>query len=120
MREIGFRGLRLDGKEWIYGYYFLTQTGEAIFFKSEDAAVVKVATIGQFTGLYDKNGIKIFEGDIISFEDDPFALVTWNEFFCCWTYHEVNAIDPNPMRKDDGKHYIIRGNIHQNPELLAQ
>jgi len=129
MREIEFRGLRLDGKEWIYGYYFLTKTGEAVMFQSDYRSLdgifpvqvtrVQEDTIGQFTGLYDKSGVKIFEGDIISF-DAPRALVTWNEFFCCWTYHEVNAIYPKPIRKDESKHYIIRGNIHQNPELLAQ
>jgi len=130
MREIEFRGLRLDGKEWIYGYYFLTQTGEAVMFQSDFKSLdgifpvqvtrVQEDTIGQFTGILDKFGNKIFEGDIISFEDDPRALVTWNEFLCCWTYHEVNTIDPEPMRKDESKHYTIHGNIHQNPELLAQ
>lgn len=132
MREIEFRGLRLDGKEWIYGYYFLTKTGEAVMFQSDYRSLdgifpvqvtrVQEDTIGQFTGILDKFGNKIFEGDIISFEDDPVDVVTWNQEFCCWTYFTFEGFvsDSDQIRKDESKHYIIHGNIHQNQELLAQ
>jgi uncharacterized phage protein (TIGR01671 family) len=132
MREIEFRGLRLDRKEWIYGYYFLTQTGEAVMFQSDYRSLdgifpvqvtrVQEDTIGQFTGLTDKNGVKIFEGDIVSFEDDPVDVVTWNQEFCCWTYFTYTDFvsHSDQMRKEDSEYYIIKGNIHQNPELLAQ
>lgn len=122
MREIEFRGLDTEGKMWHGSLHRVESLGMSLWYivQEEGLHPVKTSTIGQFTGLYDKNGVKIFEGDIVSFEDDPLALVTWNEFLCCWSYHEVNAIDPNPMRKDESKHYIIHGNIHQNPELLAQ
>lgn len=57
MREILFRGKRIDNGEWVYGY--LQQEDKINLY------YVKKETIGQFTGLLDKNGNKIFEGDIL-------------------------------------------------------
>jgi uncharacterized phage protein (TIGR01671 family) len=79
----------------------------------------------KFTGLKDKNGNEIYEGDIITFEDDANGTVKWNEDFSCWTYYESDDIneegevfDWSQLLKRHCKHYIIRGNIYENPELL--
>lgn len=120
MREILFRGKKIDDGEWIKGFYAENGHGSSNiqpkckFF----GYLVKPETVGQYTGLLDKNGNKIFEGDILESDSERF-VVDWDDEFSGFYLTDVNprhqgvAMFANVA--DDG--YII-GNVHDNPEML--
>lgn len=126
MRNIIFRGKRLDNGEWIYGgllqsnKYELpckcaympspTLTGES-FWKVLLDYEVDPATVGQYTGLQDKNGKKIFEGDILSDGAFTYEVRYKGTGFVTILDGHVYTMDTRPTK-------IVIGNIHDNPDLL--
>ncbi len=125
MREILFRGKRLDNGEWIEGFY--AQSGEKSFIIIDnDIAFGYVSmkevipeTVGQFTGLTDKYGKKIFEGDIVCWPGTQLRdVVQYGEFNCsCCAGVCGWSFGSEDIRSHDC--YEVIGNIHDNPELIG-
>ena len=132
MREILFRGKRIDNGEWVEGYYMYR--GEECIKISTDVHYIVThdlygfswhevipETVGQFTGLPDKNGNRIFEGDIV--KTDKFsepnkqyiikydlqfgAFIGQDRYNCYFVTFD-----------GDSDEFEVIGNIHDNPELL--
>lgn len=122
MREIKFRGKRLDNGEWVYGYYSpvkLPIFGTMGHFINEDgyqAIEINPDTVGQYTGLKDRNGKEIYEGDIVSIITDCAAFlykIVFDKGCFCMADKEGDIWD---VITEEGIEVI--GNIHDNPELL--
>ena len=127
MRKIKFRGKREDGV-WLYG--------DLIHMERENDFVIMVAdwrtknnevipeTVGQFTGLTDKNGKEIYEGDVIE-DKNGIGVIMW--FQTAWgvasyahgydglkSYTAVDSFYSN-----EAKDWSVIGNLHDTPELLT-
>jgi len=87
MRDIKFRGLRVDGAGWVYGYY-LVKAEKHIIWSREDIQqfYVKPKSVGQFTGLQDKNGVDIYEGDKIEL-DNNWSFVIYSKVYCGFIFN---------------------------------
>lgn len=130
MREIKFRGKRVDNNEWIYGT-FIFHNGEYKFYgHNGEFYEVTTETIGQFTGLKDKNGKEIYEDDIVqyritikNYDDDEmlnpryYATPQFQERVLkskvSYNYNSFVISDNTKWNE-----LQVIGNIHENPELL--
>ena len=137
MREIKFRGKSKRDGEWFYGNYYDKDTkgNTHILTLERGCLVIDPETVGQFTGLTDKNGQEIYEDDIVE-------CVSWNEYFSkggqpIEPFRRKMYIDfrkgafvmvepmPEPLSDNewsiiyDGD-IIVIGNIYDNPELIKR
>lgn len=133
MREILFRGKRIDNGEWIEGCY--CRCIEALGMKISKPAIqetdenglyfreIAPKTLGQFTGLCDKNGKKIFEGDIVNrVADNENGLIVCDDKRCGFYIKPLSILGRamyDPYYKMNANKLEIIGNIHDNPELYS-
>lgn len=146
MRKISFRGKCYDDGEWIFGSLLdndiivtkgAVEVDEDYVNIVDEWSSVLPETIGQYTGLKDKNGKRIFEGDIIVSEEYPFShdgdihyvgTVEW--IYSSWQYimHCVsnsirgisNGINDFLDNGDETTRFQVIGNIHDDIELLSR
>ena len=146
MRDISFRGKRVDNGEWVYGGYYKdycygNTLGEKTYITVwntfwlgfiENVQVVP-ETVGQYTGLKDKNGNKIFEGDIVVLSDDTVLpgyryVISFHDGAFCIGLHDGELFGDFCSIRDgmaQAKKYdkelsiCVVGKIHDNQETLS-
>lgn len=137
MREILFRGKRIDNSKWVYG--FLSKSRDVngkleycIDYEEKGvmcSSIVISETVGQYTGLTDKNGKKIFDGDIIRFDENLYTVQRecdtpggyWAETGYILKHIGWSDYTSFTSTIDDWENecqVFIIGNIHDNPKLL--
>lgn len=129
-REIKFRGLSFD-KGWIYGN--LIKSAQSTWIRESDYYnfKVKTETVGQFTGLHDKNGKEIYEGDIVLLDcyyyeepafDGEFKVI-YDDINGMWLLVDLENKDRGFAFGEIRSYYKaeieVIGNIYDNPELLG-
>lgn len=136
MREILFKGKQSIDNEWCEGYYYSDGTKFYIAYEGKKDCIIHEVipkTVGQFTGLTDKNKKKIFEGDIVKCTYEPndcsFTAVVMfgnsnGEYDWGFQLKRISGANVNTdillwvEAEDAGAYIEVIGNIHDNPELL--
>ena len=135
MRIILFRGKRIDSGEWEYGNCVFTENKVCLIYNQTHSIdlqgfTVEENSVGQYTGLTDKNGTRVFEGDILKiinkyqspFDDDTNEytdittdVVHFDDEGLCFSYGKSPFLC---VVDNVTAEYEVIGNIHDNPELL--
>lgn len=129
MREIKFRGKRVDNGEWVVGDYTRYSNKKSIIMVDlleEEDYWVSSETVGQYTGLKDKNGKEIYEGDIVAFEDSDggyeypdlavnTGIVEYGELGFYFTNRVAVEMDDFYIKDGRCDEVEVIGNIYENP-----
>ena len=132
MREILFRGKQVGNDQWIEGDLRHLENGVVGIVTEQNlfSVVVRPETVGQYTGLKDKNGRRIFEGDILLerrfYFGDIFYIIEWCESSFGVRMHRQDRTSDIVIPIDDSEFgsspdaLEVVGNIHDNPELTLR
>lgn len=132
MRDILFRGKRVDNGKWLQGSLLSFGDGgkailpskSKVFLQNGTTTIccnecyeIDHTTVGRYIGVTDKNGVKIFEGDAIAFEGSSETFeIWWSSGACGFVAGRRRRVWPN-LNPGTVARCEVRGNIHDNPEL---
>lgn len=142
-RKNKFRGMRVGSNEWVCGDLIHDKNGlphiapqnQSFDFDDDRFEIYEVipVTVGQFTGLHDRDGAEIWEGDVLekvgeegfgaqegygAYNDTPFGsrdVATMERFPRFWLKNEMFGYEGDELENPNG--WVVIGNIHNNPEL---
>lgn len=129
-RQVKFRGKRVDNGEWVYGNYCQSMASpnaiqELDYYGNCDGKLFEIdrKTLGQFTGLHDKNDKEIYEGDILKQApymcDDRLCFVEYDAEVGCGIGFYLRSSLNTTIGTDEWEDFEVVGNIFDNPELLG-
>ena len=126
MREILFRGKRISNSKWVEGFmysqHFPLGFRDDFYIRCYDTDYLVIPeTVGQFTGLTDKNGVRIFEGDIVRYDVNYHDMVISYdvENWGGWLYEDMDDnMQAYSIYEFNLKDIAVIGNIHDNPDIL--
>lgn len=124
MREIKFRGQRCEDGKWVYGYVDATMYKDLVVIHSEASThSVVPETVGQYTGLLDKNNKEIYEGDVVKTKSGWGGIVLWNSrgyfYIKDSSFYKDEEPDLSPIGSllcCERKQLEITGNIHKKKQ----
>jgi uncharacterized phage protein (TIGR01671 family) len=131
-RKLKFRGKCIQSKRWVYGYYFIEERDIEDGFVWRDIPQIQQRygdhyqyfdvipeTIGQYTGLKDKNGTEIYEDDLVAVADyanwEGLYKVAWDNDGSMYVIKDVHG---DREKLCEFEEYLVKGNIYDNLELL--
>lgn len=130
MRQIKFRAQTTANGHWVYGSLIDYGDGTLAIRNRKSEPWVQPDTVGQFTGLLDRNGKEVYEGDVVFWLATDMrgrgrgeqGAIFWDKHTMAWAIErDKPCVDGRPCiisRPFDKKHLEVVGNIHDNPELM--